>query len=205
MNFTILYLQVSTFRPCPQTETTSMCTELCNRIRCRTHWHAASMPFVYFYHCIHYCNCFGRFKHFWGHWNHSNRPNARDTLLFLIVWCWDTPSAVEFSGSTVTRSPRKLFTAVTGWTLSWFVRPASRLEPSWSRLILSGMLEFCPFLACANTDTWMKSLDCALVSTLETYDNPENGDNCHYYYIGGISLDWQHWLKRIFGMHSICR
>ncbi len=33
------------------------------------------------------------------------------------------------------------------------------------------------FSATATTDTGLKSFDCALVSTMETYDNPENGDN----------------------------
>jgi hypothetical protein len=31
------------------------------------------------------------------------------------------------------------------------------------------------FSAAAQTDTGSKSFDCALVSTLETYDDPENG------------------------------
>ncbi len=34
------------------------------------------------------------------------------------------------------------------------------------------------FSASAATDTGSKSFDCALVSTMETYDDPENGD--HY-------------------------
>ena len=33
------------------------------------------------------------------------------------------------------------------------------------------------FSASAATDTGSKSFDCALVSTMETYDGPENGDN----------------------------
>jgi hypothetical protein len=32
------------------------------------------------------------------------------------------------------------------------------------------------FFASAMTDTGSKSLECALVSTLETYDDPENGN-----------------------------
>ena len=32
------------------------------------------------------------------------------------------------------------------------------------------------FSASAATDTGSKSFDCALVSTMETYDDPENGD-----------------------------
>ncbi len=38
------------------------------------------------------------------------------------------------------------------------------------------------FSASAMTDTGFKSFDCALVSTLETYDDPENGNYVHYTY-----------------------
>ncbi len=37
------------------------------------------------------------------------------------------------------------------------------------------------FSASAMTDTGSKSFDCALVSTLETYDDPENGRYYTYY------------------------
>ncbi len=36
------------------------------------------------------------------------------------------------------------------------------------------------FSASAMTDTGSKSFDCALVSTLETYDDPENGSYVYY-------------------------
>jgi hypothetical protein len=36
------------------------------------------------------------------------------------------------------------------------------------------------FSASAMTDTGSKSFDCALVSTLETYDDPENGNYAYY-------------------------
>jgi hypothetical protein len=36
------------------------------------------------------------------------------------------------------------------------------------------------FSASAATDTGSKSLECALVSTLETYDDPENGNYINY-------------------------
>jgi hypothetical protein len=96
-----------------------------------------------------------RFKFFWGRWNRSNRPNARVILLVLNIWCWGTPSTVVFrvSGSTATRSPRKHFTAVTGWPLSWFVRQASRLESSWSRQIPSGTIGFNSFFQPLQTQT----------------------------------------------------
>jgi hypothetical protein len=38
------------------------------------------------------------------------------------------------------------------------------------------------FSASAMTDTGSKSFDCALVSTLETYDDPENGNYVYYTY-----------------------
>ncbi len=38
------------------------------------------------------------------------------------------------------------------------------------------------FSASAQTDTGSKSFDCALVSTMETYDDPENGWNMIYMY-----------------------
>ena len=44
------------------------------------------------------------------------------------------------------------------------------------------------FTATSQTDTGSKTFDCALVSTLETYDDPENGNlsyycnHCHYLY-----------------------
>ena len=37
------------------------------------------------------------------------------------------------------------------------------------------------FCASAMTDTGSKSFDCALVSTLETYDDPDNGTYIYYY------------------------
>jgi hypothetical protein len=41
------------------------------------------------------------------------------------------------------------------------------------------------FSASAQTDTGSKSFYCALVSTLETYDDPENGNYCYYCHYGG--------------------
>jgi hypothetical protein len=39
------------------------------------------------------------------------------------------------------------------------------------------------FSATAQTNTWSKTFDCALVSTLEVYDNPDHGNYCdHFYY-----------------------
>ena len=36
------------------------------------------------------------------------------------------------------------------------------------------------FSATSQTDTGSKTFECALVSTLETYDDPEHGTYCHY-------------------------
>ncbi len=38
------------------------------------------------------------------------------------------------------------------------------------------------FSASAMTDTGSKSFECALVLTLETYDDPENGNSVYYTY-----------------------
>ena len=38
------------------------------------------------------------------------------------------------------------------------------------------------FSASAMTDTESKSFDCALISTLEMYDDPKNGNYAHYTY-----------------------
>ncbi len=38
------------------------------------------------------------------------------------------------------------------------------------------------FSASAKTDAGSKSFDCALVSTMETYDDPENGNYIYYMY-----------------------
>ncbi len=66
--------------------------------------------FYYYCHCINYCNYF------------TGSSSFKDvgTVVIVqakgIVWCRGTPSTVEFSGSAATCSPRKRFTAVTGWT-----------------------------------------------------------------------------------------
>jgi hypothetical protein len=36
------------------------------------------------------------------------------------------------------------------------------------------------FSATAQTDTWSKTFDCALMLTLEVYDYPDNGNFCHF-------------------------
>ena len=47
---------------------------------------------------------------------------------------------------------------------------------------------FLLFSASAMTDTGSKFFDCALVSTLETYDDPENGNYVHYTYYDNYSF-----------------
>jgi hypothetical protein len=46
--------------------------------------------------------------------------------------------------------------------------------------VLSGMLGYYSFATSATTDNRSKSFDRTFVSTLETYDDPENGYNLHY-------------------------
>ncbi len=72
-------------------------------------------------------------------------PNTRVISLCTIVWCWNTPSlkACNVFNATHFRQSRSM--AVTAWTLSWFGRPESKMEPSWSGLILSGMLGSCSY------------------------------------------------------------
>ena len=56
----------------------------------------------------------------------------------------------------------------------------SAMKPLLVRPVLSGMLGYYSFETSATTDNGSKSFECALVSTLETYDDPENGYNLHY-------------------------
>ena len=50
------------------------------------------------------------------------------------------------------------------------------------------------FSASAMTDTGSKSFECALVSTLETYDDPENGNyDCYIHYINYFYYTYYHY------------
>ena len=50
------------------------------------------------------------------------------------------------------------------------------------------------FSASAMTDTGSKSFECALVSTLETYDDPENGNyDCYIHYINYYNYKYYHY------------
>jgi hypothetical protein len=61
------------------------------------------------------------------------------------------------------------------------------------------------FSASATTDTGSKSFECALVSTLETYDDPENGNYMHdidyrHYCLYSCYIDYvcnARWLNRL--------
>jgi hypothetical protein len=70
-----------------------------------------------------------------------------------------------------------------------------RKRPGLSTLLSMEALEVCRrinraliscsqllFSASAMTDTGSKSFECALVSTMETYDDPENGNYVYYTY-----------------------
>ncbi len=98
-----------------------------------------------------------------------------------IFWCWGTPSTVVFRGFTAICFLQNSFMEVIAWTPSWFSQRASTMEPSLWRQTLSGMLRF---YSSSASDTGSKSFDCALVLTLESYDDPENGNYNNYdYYI----------------------
>ncbi len=62
------------------------------------------------------------------------------------------------------------------------------------------------FSASAKTDTGSKSFDCALMSTMETYDDPEN--SCYMYYMYYINntcyMYHMHYMygKRAHGKHN---
>jgi hypothetical protein len=98
-----------------------------------------------------------------------------------IVWCWDTPSAGVCSGFTEILFRTKGCIEVIAWTPSLFGRRASIMELSspetvwYARVLLL-------FSASAMTDTGSKSFDYALFSTLETFDDAENGKYSFYTY-----------------------
>jgi hypothetical protein len=97
-------------------------------------------------------------------------------------WQQLSSSTKVCSGYTATRFLRNRFTAVTVWISPVMIRPpgidhgAFVVSPStvWYARVLF------LFAASASTDTGSKSFECALVSTLETYDDPETGFYLHY-------------------------
>ncbi len=58
------------------------------------------------------------------------------------------------------------------------------------------------FSASAATDTGSKSFDCVLVLTMETFDDPENGDHylhyCHYFICYSLLVCHVCWHSPIF-------
>jgi hypothetical protein len=56
------------------------------------------------------------------------------------------------------------------------------------------------FSASAKTDSASKFFDCALVSTMETYDDPENG--CYMYYMYYIHYTYS--MYYMYDMHDMC-
>ena len=59
------------------------------------------------------------------------------------------------------------------------------------------------FSASAQSDTGSKSFDCALVSTLETYDDPEHGN--YWYYCIFVTIDNSSVLLRLLQLLSLWR
>ena len=51
------------------------------------------------------------------------------------------------------------------------------------------------------TDTGSKSFECALVSTLETYDDPDNGNYDYYTYYSNYMHNYHYWNYII---HIMC-
>ncbi len=62
------------------------------------------------------------------------------------------------------------------------------------------------FSASAKTDTGSKSFDCALISTFETYDDPENG--CYMYYMYYINytyyMHYMHYMYYTYYTYILC-
>ncbi len=92
-----------------------------------------------------YCYYLCRSMLFLGDWRCNTLPNTRVISLCTIVWCWDTPSLKACNVFTATRFRQSRSMVVIAWTSAWFCRPESKIEPLWSRLILSGMLGSCSF------------------------------------------------------------
>ena len=97
----------------------------------------------YYTHYTAYNTYFVRLLPFLGHWICKIQPNTGVISLFTIVWCWDTPSFLVFSGYTAVRFLQKSSTAVTDWTLSLFGRQESTMVLLLCRQIQSGMPEYC--------------------------------------------------------------
>ncbi len=126
-------------------------------------------------------------------------------MLCSIVWCLVILNTTVYSGFTAIHFREKHFMAVIAWTL--MIRPQGvdngafvvLPETVWyARVLLL-------FSAAAATDTGSKSFECALVSTLETYDDPENGNYINYItYICYVYYNTLYKLKH-FRLAEICR
>ncbi len=109
-------------------------------------------------------------------WHCDNLPNAR---------CWDIPSSIVCHAFTVTCFQQKPF-----YSCHLFKLDSLMIQPTG---INNGAFVFWPdfvwyalvlllFSASATTDTRSTLFDCALVLTVETYNNPEHGYYLYYSY-----------------------
>ncbi len=111
----------------------------------------------------------------------SQQQTWRVILLCIIIWCLAIPNTMVSNGIPAIHFPPNPFTAVIAWTWSWSCCRESRMAPLLFRQILSssGMLGFCfcsQHLQCLTLDPSPSNVH---YITLETYNNPENGN---YYY-----------------------
>ncbi len=107
-----------------------------------------------------------------GHWNckNLNLPKARVILHCIVVWCWGIPCLMVCNVFTATCFQQKpVYCSHHRFDLVMIRPPESTMEPSLSRLILSGMLGSCSFSQPWTTDTGSKSFECTLVSTMKTH------------------------------------
>ncbi len=116
--------------------------------------------------------------HLLRHWDWKTQLSARATSHYTTVWSW--PHQIQWCAAGLPFPAKPLYGSHRLDLV--MIRPpgiengAFVVTPD-SVWYARGLLLFS---ASAQTDIGSKSFDCALVSTLETYDDPENG-NCWYY------------------------
>jgi hypothetical protein len=136
------------------------------------------------------------------HWNSKNQPAARVGLLCITVWCWVIPNTMVSNRFTISRRTLSRQSSL-GHGHDQTACLASIMAPLLCRQIQSGMLGFLfLFSASAMTDTGSTSFECALVSTLETYYNPESGN---YYYNYFNYTKYVLYSLMLFRLAGICR
>jgi hypothetical protein len=112
-----------------------------------------------------------------------SRPNARAIFPSSIVWCWEHQVQGCAAGLLQSVSDENVLRKSSNGPRhdsaaghrQWSVARVSLVCSCIARVLLL-------ISASAMINTESKSFDCALVSTLETYDDPENGNYVYYTY-----------------------